>query len=747
MEGSSSLNLVSSADLQYASSEGSSSGTSFGSQQNVNLTNQIGIPSINRRGEQLEHQMKEAIRRRIRGIHLRSITASQQTPRSTSSSQQAPPPTTAPQNGNQRMRGTSECLRDDHNGLRDFLNANPQINPDLYMDCLGNTLLLLAAGAGAFECVKVLVGKGVNVNVQNLNGETPIFLCARGLGRGRNNQLACLKYLLEKGALLDKANVIGAASIHQAAKYGFEAGLEEIIKKSPESLNLEDHSLLTAVHYAVLGKGSGALQILITNEAGIEQKDTRGLTPFLLSFFVQNSAAREFLIENGANLKAITNAGDTAIQLTVIKKDPEALKRILRVIKNSMEADEFKKLINAKDKMGFTAHDLATSEFRGLLKEWGAEESFPSPEDVKCRACLKVFFVPQEGFCGDTICRPCLYKRRFERVSACPICDVTPMRICGDKSLISVKEEYIYKYFEKQVKERLLQGDALDCLEISLDQLSEELNTVIELKENWSFPCQVEGLPVSVGYMPSSQQLVLSSQVGTKDGNEMIAKIESLFAYQLPKFANVGLIKKIVNVYREEEKTAIICQVSLSMPFASQETVRMAARGFIALSKTLQAVLNGVVDNKPLAETKSVSIPHMGDRESVVENLNSLPKDDYAVDFKGGNIWEIQVKDPNEPLLIGVEWSDSGIQLSCPILDHVPDSSKLYQAIPVITVEISAGTPMLSIKQSQLFLLWNFSLKKTNWDTFYSGTIADSIQSFIKQVRNWKQNFSPLIKG
>ena len=723
------VNLPPPHSSQNPTTGGSSSGISSDLQESVNQANRTVIPSINRLGEQLEDQMKEAIKRRNQATPPRSITALQRTSRSTTTPQQTPSSTNP-------LRA---CLRDDVDELRRFLAANPGINLDDYkVDRAGNRLLHITAGSGALECLKVLVEeKKANVDVQNRNGATPIALSMRPTGSNLVKQFYCFRYLLEKGARLDLVDEDGVAPIHVAVKYGDEAALKMIIDKSPESVNLGDNYLKTALHYAVISDGLGAFQTLLSRGANIEQKDGKGFTPFLISLFVQNRDVRDFLIINKANLQAITNAGDTAIHLTVTKKDPESLIRILDELKNVMHPQGFKTLINAKDKMQFTAYDLATPQLRLFLKEYGAEESSSSLVDVKCQACFQALYAPVDIFCGGTICRPCLYKFLWEQVSACPICK-SPMGICTNYSTAPVKEEYIYKYFEKQVKERLLQGKAFDCLVASLDVLRLEWKTDIDLIENRS--CQVEGLSVGVAYAPSSQQLILSCLLGRIDENDMVAKLESLFACQLPRFVNVKLFK-------EGGKTTINCQVLLFMPFASQETVLIACRELITFGKKLQAVLDGVVDKELLAERKEVSIPLMEALEGVKVNLDSLAKDHYAVDSKGGNFWEIQLKDPSDPLLIGVDLSASWIQLSCPILDHVPGSSLLYQAIPEIRAKGSPGTLMLSIKQNQLFLLLNFSLEKSNWDTFHPGTIANSLTPFIQQVRNWKQNIASLIKG
>jgi len=79
-------------------------------------------------------------------------------------------------------------------------------------DSDGNSALMwVVASDGAEEMLDSLVDHGADINLQNFNGETALFVaCSRGLANKA-------EYLLDNGADANIANLDGATALHAAA--------------------------------------------------------------------------------------------------------------------------------------------------------------------------------------------------------------------------------------------------------------------------------------------------------------------------------------------------------------------------------------------------------------------------------------------------------------------------------------------------------------------------------------------------
>ncbi len=101
-----------------------------------------------------------------------------------------------------------------------------------------------AAKEGNIEEVRRLVESGVDVNVKDNDGRTPLHFAA-GLG-----YIEVVKYLISKGAYVNvKENAHGATPLHLAAEFGQIEVVKYLISKGAE-VNVKDNYGNTPLDYA-----------------------------------------------------------------------------------------------------------------------------------------------------------------------------------------------------------------------------------------------------------------------------------------------------------------------------------------------------------------------------------------------------------------------------------------------------------------------------------------------------------------
>lgn len=107
----------------------------------------------------------------------------------------------------------------------------------------GTTALMIAAGEGHLEVVRVLLNHNARVNAANEAGDTPLHCAVL------QNQSEIAAFLLEKGAAVDSRNKTGVTPLMIAAWSGFD-GLVQMLLAAGADTELEDADGLKAATYA-----------------------------------------------------------------------------------------------------------------------------------------------------------------------------------------------------------------------------------------------------------------------------------------------------------------------------------------------------------------------------------------------------------------------------------------------------------------------------------------------------------------
>lgn len=206
------------------------------------------------------------------------------------------------------------------------------------------------AKKGDIVKVKELINNGINVDVRDSYGRTPLQL---------TESAEVARFLIEKGADVNaKIPNCGYTSLHTISN----PEVARILIEHGADVNAKDEWGKTPLHHV---KNLDVARILIKNGAQINAHDfVNNSTPL---HFVPNDSIK-ILIENGADVNAKDIDGDTPLHWATSRND---VNRVLLFIKNGSN-------VNIKNKEGKSplkiAKEKGYEELVKILEEHGAKE-------------------------------------------------------------------------------------------------------------------------------------------------------------------------------------------------------------------------------------------------------------------------------------------------------------------------------------------------------------------------------------
>jgi ankyrin repeat protein len=124
---------------------------------------------------------------------------------------------------------------------------------DIYIrDVNNNTALHLAAASGSVDIIKLLLDKGMSVNLTNTTGSTPLHISAEF------GHLESTKVLFERGAAINNTNKYGNTPLMRAA-HNYKLETFRYLTEIGADINVRDANNNTALHYAA---ESGSVDII-----------------------------------------------------------------------------------------------------------------------------------------------------------------------------------------------------------------------------------------------------------------------------------------------------------------------------------------------------------------------------------------------------------------------------------------------------------------------------------------------------
>jgi len=207
--------------------------------------------------------------------------------------------------------------------------------------------------------------------------------------------LVRIKFLIEKGANVNKRDPEGYAPLHTASR-NRRAEIITALLAAGADVDLKDKDGYTALQHAVLRNSPDAIKALAAGKADLEARTPSGVTPLALAIVESAYKAAIALVEAGADVETADGAAKLTPLMLVAGQENRQLtlgagiQRIEKVnptdpgpleVARAMIAKGAK--VNDVSGTGVTALLLAAAHNNapivGLLAEQGADASFKSP--------------------------------------------------------------------------------------------------------------------------------------------------------------------------------------------------------------------------------------------------------------------------------------------------------------------------------------------------------------------------------
>ncbi|MFD1604502.1 ankyrin repeat domain-containing protein [Flavobacterium artemisiae] len=240
-----------------------------------------------------------------------------------------------------------------------YLVEEAKLKPTAQNKAGQNVLHILAGKPNQTEIIKYFLDKGVDVNKADKEGNTPVMAAASA------RETAVLELFIPKAKNLNVQNLKGESALTKAVQYGTPEAVSLLLAKGAD-VNVKDKD----------GNNLGVYLVQSYRPAGRERGETPKQDPF--------DAKAKLLQDKGLNLAAAQKDGNTLYHLAITKNDVVLLQKI-----TDLKVD-----VNAKNKDGLTAlHRAAmTSKDDSILKylvSAGAKKDISTEFDETAYALAK----------------------------------------------------------------------------------------------------------------------------------------------------------------------------------------------------------------------------------------------------------------------------------------------------------------------------------------------------------------------
>ncbi len=189
-----------------------------------------------------------------------------------------------------------------------LLNEGVDVN---IQDDDGDTALHIAAAEDRLDIVQALLNAGADVSIKNFKSATSLCMAAK------NGNLEMASLLLDAEEDIEVSCEEGEwGPVHYAALRNHSDVVLLLLNRGYEA-DAQDTIGMTPLHIAAENNSLDVLKVLLNRVADINVKDEDGCTPLCLAALHGNFDVVDLLVENKADLDAVDQDGNTPIHLAI----------------------------------------------------------------------------------------------------------------------------------------------------------------------------------------------------------------------------------------------------------------------------------------------------------------------------------------------------------------------------------------------------------------------------------------------
>lgn len=258
----------------------------------------------------------------------------------------------------------------------------------------------IAVTDGNIDTVKLLISQGADVNVRDIDGNTPLHIAAEF------GYINIAKLLIANRAKINIKNNDNETPLHIAAEKGHR-NIVKLLLSRRANINVRDNNRNTPLHVAVFTQRIDIAKLLISQGADVNVRDRDGQTPLHCAASVDRIDIVKLLISNKADVNARDKSGDIPSDMTA---DDEIIKLLLPPNAEPPESDSLSTdMWNAKGRL-FPDYD----EFRQFLEK-NRKRRFDQGKYYTCAMSMYTGYPVGEGHSNDIDIHAPAWFKEFEK--------------------------------------------------------------------------------------------------------------------------------------------------------------------------------------------------------------------------------------------------------------------------------------------------------------------------------------------